>query len=102
MSYNALKTHLADLLGISKDALHIHLGLAIFVALALLFRRRPIIALFGVLAFELVNETLDLQHNGLAPAELGAAARDIANTMFWPCMAWLFLRGAFSRGRAMP
>lgn len=38
--YNALKTDLAAFLGISKDALHIHLGLAIIVALLLLLRRR--------------------------------------------------------------
>lgn len=38
--YNSLKTDLATWLAISKDALHIHIGLAIFFALALLLRRR--------------------------------------------------------------
>ncbi|MBN9345809.1 MAG: hypothetical protein J0I48_06310 [Devosia sp.] len=38
--YNALKTQLSELLGISKDALHIHLGVAVFFGVALLLRRR--------------------------------------------------------------
>lgn len=62
--YDALKTDLADFLGISKDALHIHLGLAIFVALMLILRRAPssLLPWLGVLAFELVNEAMDIFH----------------------------------------
>lgn len=55
--YNALKTQLSELLGITKDALHIHLGLASFFGVALLFRRSLAswIPWLALLVFEIAN-----------------------------------------------
>lgn len=94
--YNALKTDLADLLGITKDALHIHLGLAIFALIIVIFRRSPgsVLPWLGVLAFELANELLDIfhWHEGAFSFEIGDAFKDVANTMFWPTVAMLAFR----------
>lgn len=86
--YNALKTDLATFLGISKDALHIHLGLALFVGLILVLRRSPSSPLpwLTVLGFELANELMDIfhRHAGVWSFELGDSGKDLVNTMLWP------------------
>jgi hypothetical protein len=99
--YNDIKTGLSDFLGISKDALHLHIGLALFFALAIILRRGPasILPWLGVLAFELVNEALDLRHNGLSAEELVNSTRDLVNTMVWPTVALVAFRAAASRKR---
>ncbi|MEO6012869.1 MAG: hypothetical protein ABIQ30_04695 [Devosia sp.] len=103
--YNVLKTDLAAILGISKDALHIHLGLAIFVTLMLLLRRSPssLIPWLGVLVFELVNEAMDIfhWHEGTFSFEIGDSLKDVINTMIWPTIFILAFRTAASR-RAAP
>ena len=83
---NALKTNLSEFLHLSKDALHIHLGLAIYliVFLTLSRGRRHWLPWATVLAFELVNEAVDIFHHGPSTAELGGSAKDIVNTMLWP------------------
>ena len=94
--YNAIKTDLATWIGISKDALHIHIGLAIFFALVLILRRRPasIVPWLGLLGLELLNEVIDVfhWHEGAFSFEVGDALKDIVNTMIWPSVALLTLR----------
>lgn len=94
--YNAIKTQLSVILGITKDALHVHIGLAIFLGVALVFRRSlaswlPWLAL---LAFELVNELMDMLYwNGSGIGfDLGDSPKDIVNTMFWPTVVFLVAR----------
>lgn len=83
---NALKTNLSELLHLSKDALHIHLGLAIYLVvwLTLARGRRIWLPWATVLAFELVNEAVDIFHHGPSTTELGGSIKDIVNTMLWP------------------
>lgn len=94
--YNALKTDIAVLLGISKDALHIHIGLAIFFGLVVVLRRSPssILPWLGVVAFELVNELMDVfhWHQGAFSFEVGNSLKDVVNTMIWPTVALLTFR----------
>ena len=101
--YNTIKTELAVWLGISKDALHIHLGLAIFIVLVVLARRGPgsWIPWLGVFAFELINEAMDIfhWHEGAFSFEIGDSFKDLANTMFWPTAVVLGARFVGSRTR---
>lgn len=101
--YNALKTDLADWLGITKDALHIHIGLAIFVGLLVLLKRSPasLVPWLGVLGFELVNELMDIfhWHAGSFSFEVGDSLKDIANTMAWPTIVLVCFRVAQARKR---
>lgn len=94
--YNAIKTDLAVWLGIAKDALHIHIGLGIFFALVLILRRSPssILPWLGLLAFELLNEVMDILHwhEGAFSFEIGDSLKDIVNTMIWPTVALLTFR----------
>lgn len=94
--YNAIKTDLSDVLGIAKDALHIHIGLAIFLGVALLFRRSLAswIPWLALLAFELANELMDMFYMdaGTIGFDLGDSPKDIVNTMFWPTVVFLAAR----------
>ena len=94
--YNALKTQLSEFLGITKDALHIHIGLAIFLGAALVFRRSLAswIPWLALLAFELSNEAMDvfyLDEGGIG-FDLGDSPKDIVNTMFWPTVVFIVAR----------
>lgn len=105
--YNALKTQLSEVVGITRDALHIHVGMAIFFGVALIFRR-PLanwVPWLTLLAFELVNELMDIFHihNGVLGFELGDSLKDIVNTMFWPTIVLVvarWQRRASTRGGA--
>ena len=93
--YNGFKNHLSDFLGITKDALHIHIGLAIFLGVALVFRSLASwIPWLALLAFELVNELMDVFYIGEHGIgfDLGDSPKDIVNTMFWPTVVFLVAR----------
>jgi hypothetical protein len=101
--YNALKIQLSELLGISKDALHIHLGLSIYLIVMLVFRRQLTswVPWLALLAFEIVNEVMDIfhVHEGVMAFELGDSPKDILNTMFWPTVVLLTARWRQARQR---
>jgi lipoprotein signal peptidase len=91
--YSAAKSGLGAVFGASEDLLHLHAGLLIFFAAALLFKRRmrSRVPIALVWVFALANELIDR----LAP-ERGAAAwepvADVANTVFWPTLLFLLAR----------
>lgn len=100
-----LKTALSDLLHLSKDALHVHLGIGIYLVATLLLRR-PLgswLPWLIVLALELINEALDLAHHlrrgGIEPAGLLDSVKDIINTMLWPTVLLIALRVGGAAGR---
>lgn len=95
--YSAAKHSLGEILGVSDDLLHVHLGLVIFVFTALLLRRRmrshwPVAA---VAAFALANEIVDYAEP--VPWSATRSALDVGNTMFWPAVLFLLAR----RGRGV-
>jgi hypothetical protein len=96
---NKFKTELTELLMLSRDALHIHVGLGIYVLAMLLLQRGPasVIPWFVVLAFELVNEFFDAFHGGHIDVDITGAARDVVNTMLWPTVALILTRWYFNR-----
>jgi hypothetical protein len=97
---NDLKVLATEFMHLSRDALHIHIGLAIYFAAVLLFRRGPASPLpwLAVLALELANEALDLFHE----VDLSGAIVDIVNTMFWPTVALVVAHIHLHRRRGMP
>lgn len=96
---NNLKIVMTDLLNLSRDALHIHVGLGIYVLAILALRRGPASPLpwLIVLAFELVNEILDLYHE----VDFSGAIVDILNTMLWPTIAFVVATVVARRKRAV-
>ena len=85
-----LKDILEATLHLSRDALHVHIGMIIFIAVAALLRGRlRFVLAFGVLlALCLVGEMADFSYavrRGIAFNWL-ASAKDVVNTMFWPAI----------------
>ncbi len=99
------KAWLIDLLGVSKDALHVHIGLAAFFVAMLLLRRRVgdwqpwvialIVALLGE-AWDIRDRWMEGM-NAYPPGHL----HDIFNTLVWPTLITLYgrARGRLKRGR---
>ena len=87
--WSSFKSTLSRWVGLSHDALHMHVGMVLFLLLAFLLRRRRwgvLAALGGVLALEVANEVIDaldwVRWTG-APNFI-ESGRDIASTMVWP------------------
>ena len=90
------KTWLVASAGLSKDALHIYVGLALFVAVRLVWRWRGgwLAAWLAVLAMASGGEWLDMALEARQSTIQPDAAHwhDIWNTMFWPTVLLLIGR----------
>lgn len=86
--FEARKLSVIDATGLDKDALHIYFGLALFLAVRLLWRWRGgwVVAWLLVLAMACGGEWLDLtvEHGNSAIQPDAAHWHDIWNTIFWP------------------
>lgn len=97
--YSTAKQQLAAALGATEELLHIHAGLLIFFAAAVLLRRRmrsrvPIALVF---AFAFFNEIVDAFSLESAATRWDPAA-DILNTVFWPTLLFFLARRRESSG----
>lgn len=86
--FEARKGSVIDATGLDKDALHIYFGLAVFLAVRLVWRWRGgwVVAWLVALAMACGGEWLDLtaEHSNSAIQPDAAHWHDIWNTMFWP------------------
>lgn len=91
--FQDLKYFLITSTGLSKDALHIYIGLTVFFLAALLTRRplRAWLPLLVVVVAAFVGEALDLKDDlfQIGKWRWKAALHDIVNTVFWPFVIWL-------------
>lgn len=93
--YSNLKDFIEAIIGLDRNVLHVHLGIALFIFLSWLFpdpgRYRK--AFFWLLFLELVNEFIDAMmalDRGRSPNWPDTMA-DIINTMIWPAV-WCLWR----------
>ena len=96
MHWNLMKDLAAELF-IAKDALHIYFAFAIQVAAAAIFRKSlaSFLPWLTVLAFELVNEGLDMwlgEEPHLKAWQFAGARHDLINTMILPTVVLLLCR----------
>lgn len=92
----AIKMVIIAATGLSKDALHVHIGLAIFFAAAFALRK-PVKAFLPwliVLVAMALGELLDMRDNisSLGYWRWPASLHDVVNTMFWPTLLLVFAR----------
>ncbi|MDE2729271.1 MAG: hypothetical protein OXI19_14705 [Gemmatimonadota bacterium] len=98
--YQNAKLIILSILEISKDAVHIHVGLFVFFAAVVLWRKGSFAArcLIPVVIIASLMELIDLRddytHQGnIRTAALTASVHDLLNTMLWPVvivvLAWL-------------
>ena len=106
--FQQFKVALVQLLGLPKDALHIYVGLAVFLAAAALLRR-PLgswVPIAAALAAALAGEAWDVIETHAAGAQIhwDRNWHDIWNTCFWPATLFLLARYTrlLSRGPELP
>ncbi len=93
--YQLFKLHLMHYLPLTKDAIHVYLGLIVYFCASGLLRRAswwwPVVV---VLALSLVMEAFDLRDDFASFGYLrwGASLHDIVNTVFWPAVVATVLR----------
>jgi hypothetical protein len=102
--YQAAKLFLVATLGLSKDALHVHVGLGVFLLAALIFRR-PLsspIPVAAVILAALAGETLDMWDDvrSLGYWRWQASVGDVVNTIFWPLVLWALARWRATEDRS--
>ena len=89
-AFQAMKMTLIGATGLSKDALHIYVGLALFLTVRLAWRRRGgwMLAWLAALAMALGGEWFDLRGEALVSVLQPDSAHwhDLWNTMFWPTL----------------
>lgn len=94
--FQLLKLQLVSLAGLAKDALHIYVGLAVFLLAAWLLRRplRSFVPLGAVIAVALAGEAWDLLDTARAGQRLSwwRSWHDVWNTAFWPAVLFLLAR----------
>jgi hypothetical protein len=99
-----LKLHIIEATGLAKDALHIYVGLAVFIGVRLIWRWRGgwMLAWLAALSLALAIEWLDIRAEGQAGALQPDPAHwhDVWNTMLWPTV--LLLVGRWLQPRPKP
>ena len=94
--FQSFKHELVQFASLSKDALHIYVGLLVFLVVAAIARKglRSTAALLAVLGVAVVGEVLDLRDELGAHEHLKwrASFHDLVNTCFWPLVLWLLAR----------
>ena len=86
--YQLTKIHVLSFLNISKDAMHVYIGLSVLL-LWVLFTRKPLRSLknlIPVILAAMVMEVFDLRDDfsSFGRFRWDASLHDILNTMFWP------------------
>lgn len=94
-SFHTTKLLVMEVTGLSKDALHVYVGLIVFFATAVLLKRsladwRPIaMVLLASLAGELWDIVIAFALNETMWAD---SWKDLLNTLFWPAAIFVLAR----------
>ena len=98
-TFQSIKHEIVQFAALSKDALHIYVGLAVFLLAVAVARKgmKSVFPLIAVLVVALLGELLDARDElrRYGHWRLGASLHDFLNTAFWPTVLWLLAR--FSR-----
>ncbi len=94
--FQAAKLAFVDAMGLSKDALHIYVGLSVFLAAMFAFRRNPRSAapIVFVLGLAALGEIFDARDDfrSVGHWRWRASVHDVFNTLFWPAFLWTMLK----------
>lgn len=96
----SFKLAIVSATGLSKDALHIYVGITIFLVARLALRKyaNMILPAAVVVAAACIGELLDMRDdiNSLGYWRWRASLHDVVNTAFWPFVLSIFMRRTLS------
>jgi hypothetical protein len=94
--FQAIKLAVVSVTGLSKDALHIYIGLTVYLAACLALRKSarnwwPVLL---VVLIACLGEALDMRDDihSLGHWRWRASLHDVVNTVFWPVVLYLLGR----------
>jgi hypothetical protein len=94
--FQSVKLIVGAMFSLSKDALHIYVGLFVFLTVSYLVRKRyhAAWALLAVFLVACLGEIFDARDNfaSLGRWRWRASLHDIMNTMFWPIVLSVLIR----------
>jgi hypothetical protein len=95
-AFQSMKHEIVHFVSLSKDALHIYVGIGAFVVASAFSRKgmRAVFPLVTVAVLAIAGELLDSRDDmrKLGRWRYLSSLHDIANTMFWPVALWLLAR----------
>jgi hypothetical protein len=95
-AFQGMKHEIVQTLSLSKDALHIYVGMTMFLIGTALAQKglRSVFPLLTVLALACLGEALDARDDfhKYGHWRVMASVHDLLNTMFWPTVIWLLAR----------
>jgi uncharacterized membrane protein YqgA involved in biofilm formation len=87
-TFQTVKLALVSVTGLSKDSLHVYVGLSVYLLVVLVVRKRfrSLLPWLAVLSVALLGEALDMKDDisSLGYWRWSASIHDIINTIFWP------------------
>ncbi len=87
-AFQSLKFQVLDLVNLSRDAVHMHVGIAVFLFTVAIRKKEGMdwLCLLPVYALAVSTELLDLRDclTSLGHVRWSAGIHDILNTVFWP------------------
>ncbi|MFO1503314.1 MAG: hypothetical protein U1F39_05795 [Steroidobacteraceae bacterium] len=91
-----MKHEIVQFASLSKDALHIYVGMGVFLLGAAVAQKgiRSALAILAVVALAALGEMLDARDDLRIHGHwrVMASLHDLVNTVFWPLMLWLLAR----------
>lgn len=101
--YQALKLQVLASLPLSRDALHIYLGMITYLSAGILLKKLASwVPVLFVLALAVMMEVLDLRDDLAAYGHFRwyASVHDIVNSIFWPTVIVIVLKALRSRSES--
>jgi hypothetical protein len=95
-AFQLMKHDIVQFASLSKDALHMYVGMGVFLIGSALAQKgvRSAFALLAVVALAVLGELLDARDDFRKHGHwrVMASLHDFVNTVFWPLMLWLLAR----------
>jgi hypothetical protein len=95
-AFQSMKHEIVQFASLSKDALHIYVGMGVFLIGSALAQKglRSTFPILVVAVMALVGELLDARDDLRIHGHwrVMASLHDFTNTVFWPLMLWLLAR----------
>ncbi len=105
-AFQTMKVAIVSATDLSRDALHVHVGLAVMIGTALILRKSlgSLLPWLAAAVAASAGEALDMWDDmaSLGRWRWDAGLHDLVNTLFWPTILLLFARARLGPSSAGP